>query len=100
MAVGPALPETSIALDNDIFTHWRSQQPYVLKAINEYFSNLKRLPSLTSMTVFEALAGFERLVAKSGQLDPRTQQARDSTDRLIQNCIVLPFNQTAAIIAA
>lgn len=100
MTIGLALPETSLALDNDIFTHWRNKQPYVLNEIAEYIKRLKRPPALTSMTVFETLYGFENGVLKSGGLDELIKQKWIKTEELIQSCIVLPFDQSAASIAA
>lgn len=69
MAVGPAPPETSLALDNDIFTHWRNRRPYVQEAINEYQSRHNVIPALTSTTVFEALRGIEAEAAKDKDVE-------------------------------
>ena len=100
MVVIPAPPEIRLALDNDVFTHWRSQQSYVRKAIEDYLSIHKLVPALTSITVFEALSGFEKVTANSGELDYPIKRARIASEQLIQNCEVLPFDQNAAAIAA
>src|SRR5215212_11755709 len=100
MAVGLALPETRLVLDNDIFTHWRSQQAYVLKPIAEYQSSIKYLPSLTSITVFETLSGFEKISFKLRGRSESAKRSRIRAEQLIGNCIVLPFDQNAAAIAA
>lgn len=60
MAIGPALAETSLALDTNILTAWRYQKRGILEAIADYQSRLKMLPALTSITVYEALYGFEK----------------------------------------
>jgi predicted nucleic acid-binding protein len=96
MAASQAPPEMSLALDNDVFTHWRSQQPYALKEITAYQSRHKVVSALTSTTVFEALSGIEAEAAKNKNVE----QYRIRAEQLIQNCIVLPFDQNAAAIAA
>ncbi len=100
MAVGPALPETSLVLDSNILTAWRFQKRGILEAIKDYQSRLKLLPALSAITVYEALYGFENALAK-GQGDVE-QNRLDSakTEGLIGACMVLPFNQDAAKIAA
>lgn len=100
MAVGPVLPETSLVLDNNILTAWRYQKQGVLEAIAAYQSRLKFLPALTSMTVYEALYGFENSQVKSNKLSEQTKQDRIKTELLIKACVVLPFNQASAEIAA
>lgn len=96
MAVSHAPPEISLALDNDVFTHWRSQQAYALKANADYQSLHKVVPALTSTTVFEALTGIEAQAAKNKDVE----QYRIRAELLIRNCTVLPFDQNAAAIAA
>ena len=101
MPISEASQEISLALDNDIFTHWRSQQPYALKAIAEYQTRHKIIPALTSTTIFETLSGIEAEACKStGEANERIKQARIRVEPLIRNCIVLPFDQNAAAIAA
>jgi len=100
MAIGAVLSETSLVIDTDILTDWRYQKPYVQRAISDYITRAKRPPALTSLSVFEALFGFENKAAKSGSLDDRTVQDRLKTEELISFCPVLPFDQPAAAIAA
>jgi len=100
MAVRQAPPEMSLALDNDVFTHWRNKQPYVRNAIAAYQSMHKILPALTSMTVFEALNGIEAEAAKLTANSEDINWRRLRAAQLIQNCTVLPFDQNAAAIAA
>src|SRR5205085_11219008 len=62
--------------------------------------NLKVLPALTSITVYQALYGFENKSIKPGEPSEQTRQGRSYTEQLIKSCIVLPFDQRAAEIAA
>jgi predicted nucleic acid-binding protein len=101
MAEGPALTETSLVLDNDIFNAWRlGRDQRVLGAIADYQSRLKLFPALTSMTAYQALYGFENKSIKPGEPNEQTKQARIGTEQLIKSCDVLPFNQRSAEIAA
>ncbi len=100
MPVAPALPEISLALDTDVLTDWRNQRPHTLRHINDYFIRQSKPPALTAFTVFEMLQGFEKVAAKPGGLDERTQKDRAQAEQLVQMCDVLPFDQTAAAIAA
>lgn len=100
MAVGPALSETLLVLDSNILTAWRFQKRGILEAINAYQSRLKLLPALSAMTVYEALYGFENALAK-GQGDAEQNRSdRIAMEGLIGSCMILPFNQDAAKIAA
>lgn len=100
MPIGDALPETSLVIDTDIFTDWRYQKQYVEGQIRAYISRAKKPPALTSINVFEVLYGFENKAFKDGRTDERTTRDRETTEKLIQSCIVLPLNQDAASIAA
>jgi predicted nucleic acid-binding protein len=100
MSVGDVLPQTSLVLDNNILTAWRYQKRGVLEAIAAYQSRLKLLPALTSITIYETLYGFENSVVKSNKLSGQTKQDRIKTEQLIKSCVVLPFDQTSAEIAA
>lgn len=93
-------PGTSLALDNNIFTHWRNRHQYVLDAVTQYQSEFKVPPALTSITVFEALHGIEQDIVRKGGLADPWQEAKSRIDELVRNCIVLPLNETAAAIAA
>src|ERR1043165_9577706 len=100
MAVGPALTETSIVLDNDIFNAWRYGDQRVLVAITEYQSRLELFPALTSMTIYQALYGVKNKSIKPDEPNEQTKQARIWTEQLVKSCDVLPFNQPAGEIAA
>jgi predicted nucleic acid-binding protein len=100
MALIQALRETSLVLDTDVFTHWRNQQPLVKKAIADYQSYHKVLPALTSTTVFETFSGIEAEAAKLTANQESIRSHRAQAERFVQNCVVLPFDQSAAAIAA
>jgi len=100
MALGPVLAETSLVLDTNILTAWRYEKSRVVAAIVDYQSRLKLFPALTAITVHESLYGFENKTAKAGKLDDRTRQDRLAIEQLINSCVVLPFDQRAAEIAA
>jgi predicted nucleic acid-binding protein len=100
MAIGPALPETPLVLDNDVFTHWRNSQSYILREINGHYNRLKSLPALTSMTIFEALYGVELEERKNRIAKVQAQQYKDRIKELSEACGVLPWEQNAAAITA
>jgi len=86
-------------LDNDVFTHWRDQQPSIALALKEYESRLKSFPKLPSITIFEAKWGIEKEIIKQGNTE-FLKQKQEGVERLIKICSVLDFNQNAATIAA
>jgi predicted nucleic acid-binding protein len=100
MAIGAVFAETSLVIDTDILTDWRYHKQYVRQAITEYISRVKKAPALTSLNVFEVIYGFENKAVKSNGLDERTTQDRLVTEQLIRDWTVLPFDETAAMIAA
>jgi len=53
-----------------------------------------------AFTVFEALHGIEDDIVKKGGLRQPWEEPRRRIGELVANCIVLPFNETAAEIAA
>ncbi|HLM58028.1 MAG TPA: type II toxin-antitoxin system VapC family toxin [Pyrinomonadaceae bacterium] len=100
MPVGPALPETLLTLDSNIVTAWRYQKRGILEAIAHYQSRLKLLPALSAITVYEITYGFENSLAKAQGNVERTRADFVQADGLINSCLVLPFDQNAAKIAA
>lgn len=96
----PPPPGTSLALDTDVLTHWRTGRPNVLRAINDYQLEFKGSPALTSFTVFEVLCGFEKEAARSRVLLDSNRRAREDFERLVDGCEVLHFDRGAATIAA
>lgn len=100
MSVVTASVETSLVLDTDVFSHWRNRQPYVLNAIADYQTHLKRPPTLSSITIFEALRGTERAVANRATSITDSKDYRRRIEELSDLCGVLPFDGKAAGIAA
>lgn len=99
MAIGPIPPDILVALDNDVLNNWRTGNPVVLAAITNYITLAKAAPALTSITIFEMMHGFENAIIKNGVTD-RLRRDLDHARELTKECIVLPFNQDAAEIAA
>jgi predicted nucleic acid-binding protein len=100
MPVGHPLPDTSLVLDNDLFTHWRNKHPYVLGEIADYINRHKTTPALTSVTLFEARWGFENAAVKKAVTDEESLKYRERIEILSESCVVLPFDRTASGIAA
>jgi predicted nucleic acid-binding protein len=110
MAIAPVLPETPLALDTDVLTDWRKRFLPATQNIIDYIAIHKRPPALTTINIYESLYGFENKAVKEGKPDERTIQDRLETEKLIRQCSflpsgsapsgILPFDQTAAIIAA
>lgn len=100
MTIGPRPAQLSLVLDTDVLNDWRYQKPPVVKALTEYISVVKAPPALASITVFEALHGFEKTAAQAGAMDERTRQGAEQVRRLIDSFTVLPFDRPAAEIAA
>jgi predicted nucleic acid-binding protein len=94
------LPEELLLLDTDIFTDWRYQKSNIVRSIVDYMTKFNAPPALSSTTVFEALRGFEKPSAVSGQYSQATKQSMKETRRLIDVCPVLPFDHKAAVIAS
>src|SRR5262245_36324953 len=100
MGAALALPDTRLVLDTNIFTVWRNQHPSVVSQINDYKSRFLVLPRLTAITVFESQFGFEKELAKFGELDKRWSLTRQQMLQMIQACGVLDLDQQAATVAA
>jgi len=110
MATAPPLPQIPLVLDNCVLRAWRYQEEPVKQNIFDYQQIHKRLPALTSVTVYEALVGYEKTIAQRGGKDERTETDRDEALRLVQlfgsrpsgssASGVLSFDETAATIAA
>jgi predicted nucleic acid-binding protein len=96
----PAFPEDLLVLDSDVLSDWRKSKSYTRRKIDEYVIRFGSLPALTSITVYEALYGFEKKVAASGSYSPLDRQGLQALHDLINDCDVLPFDGDAASIAA
>ncbi|MDQ3713261.1 MAG: hypothetical protein M3388_13725 [Acidobacteriota bacterium] len=102
MPIFSAPPETPLIIDTVIFSHLRNEQPYVQKAISIYYSNTKKLPAISSMTIFEANIGIEEQLISNNIIAEQAESYRQSIDNCVNEYIdtVLPFNTKAAEIAA
>ncbi len=100
MPISPAFSEKSLVLDTDVLTHLRNRQPYAVNLVNEYVIRLSKPPTLTSMTVFEALDGIEKEVVNGNLSEERAQGFRERIEVLSREYGVLPFDGTAAKLAA
>jgi predicted nucleic acid-binding protein len=100
MTLGPSPLDGVLALDTDVLNAWRYQQQPVVRAVSEYIAKFKVPPALTSTTVFEALHGFQKGALLSGEMNERARRDLERLSRLTEGCMVLPFNEGAAALAA
>lgn len=89
MLVEPAI------LDTDTLSELSRGNPHVNQQAREYVAQFGRL-SITSVTVFERLRGYQ-VALRAGK--PFERQLR-VFEALVATCIVLPFDQEAASLAA
>lgn len=82
-------------LDTDTLSELSRGHPQVSARALEYLADFGRL-TITAVTVFERLRGYRRAI-REGKPFERQMQAFEA---LIANCIVLPFDQEAASVAA
>jgi predicted nucleic acid-binding protein len=100
MAIRSATPDILLALDNDVFTDWRSNRPHTLSAITVYQNRNNLYPKLPAMTVFQSRFGFEKEIAKNGPLDEQFEKLRLRMEQIINDCGVLEVDDRATAIAA
>ena len=84
-----------VVLDTDTLSELSRGHPVVRKHALAYLTGFGRL-TITAITVFERLRGY-RLAIRDGKPLERQLQAFEA---LAANCIVLPFDQEAARVAA
>jgi len=89
MELGP------VVLDTDTLSELSRGNPAVRKYALDYLAGFGRL-TVTAVTVFERLRGY-RLAIRDGKPYERQLLAFEA---LVANCIVLPFDQDAAKVAA
>lgn len=101
MYIAANISDTSLVLDNNVFTHLRKDKlPYAEQLVREYIQQHLRPPALTSITIFEALYGVE-LEASSGKLtEEEAQIYRNSIEEVARDFETLNFNKRSAQIAA
>ena len=84
-----------VVLDTDTLSELSRGNAAVRARALAYLAEFGRL-TITSVTVFERLRGY-RLAIRDGKPFARQQQAFET---LVANCVVLPFDQEAASVAA
>ncbi len=95
-----ALPETSLVLDTNVFSHWRNQKPYAKREIDDYIRRLGKPPALPSATIFESLYGVERQLSKGEIKEDDVVKYRSTIEAVSRHCEILPFDSKAAKVAA
>lgn len=93
-------PDLPLALDNNIFTHLRNKQPYVLEQIKKHIANTRSLPAIPSTTIFEANFGIQNSLVKNNITIEQANYQKQEIDRLLSNHTVISFDQRASEIAA
>jgi len=84
-----------VVLDTDTLSELSRGHPVVRERALAYLTGFGRL-TITAITIFERLRGY-RLAIRDGKPFERQLQAFEA---LAANCIVLPFDQEAASVAA
>jgi len=84
-----------VVLDTDTLSELSRGNPFVRERARAYLAAFGRL-TITAVTVFERLRGY-RVAIRAGKPFERQLQAFEA---LVANCIVLPFDQEAASVAA
>ena len=82
-------------LDTDTLSELSRGNPHVSERALEYMADFGRL-TITAVTVFERLRGY-RMAIRDGKPFERQMQVFEA---LVANCVVLPFDQEAARVAA
>lgn len=84
-----------VVLDTDTLSELSRGNPHVMERALAYLADFGRL-TITAVTVFERLRGY-RVAIRDGKPFERQMQAFEA---LVANCVVLPFDQEAARVAA
>jgi len=84
-----------VLLDTDTLSELSRANPDVTGRARAYLLEYGRL-TISSVTIFERLRGY-RQALRAGKLFQKQLQAFET---LVQNCVVLPFDEDAADIAA
>jgi len=93
-------PELPLALDNNIFTHLRNKQPYVLEQVKKHYSNTRKLPVIPSLTIFEANFGIQKALITNKISSEQADFQLQVINILSANHTVISFDQRASEIAA
>ncbi len=93
-------PDMPLALDNNVFTHLRNKQPYVLEYVKGHFLNTRRLPVIPSLVNFEANFGIQKALVTNKIFAEQADFQIQEINKLASIHTVIDFNQKAAEIAA
>ncbi|CAN5656440.1 hypothetical protein BH20ACI4_BH20ACI4_03430 [soil metagenome] len=93
-------PELPFALDNNVFTHLRNKQFYILQKIRKHRSDTMKLPVIPSLTVFEANFGIQKALFTKSISDEQANHQLQQISYLSAIHTVIDFNQQAAEIAS
>lgn len=100
MPIIDSTPETPLSLDNNIFTHLRKKQPYVLQHIKSHIFNTGKLPVIPSLTIFEANFGIQNAIFRNLISDEQANSHLQIINKLATMHTIISFDQKAAEIAA
>lgn len=89
------MDDQPVVLDTDTLSELSRGNPLVRERARVYLADFGRL-TITAVTVFERLRGY-RIAIRNGKPFERQLHAFEV---LVANCIVLPFDQEAASVAA
>lgn len=84
-----------VVLDTDTLSELSRGNPVVKARASAYLAEFGRL-TITAVTVFERLRGYREAI-RAGKPFERQLQAFEA---LVTNCVVLPFDEEAAAVAA
>ena len=93
-------PELPLALDNDIFTHLRNKQKFILEQVKKHYSNTRKLPVIPSLTIFEANFGIQKALVTNKISSEQADFQFQVINILSANHTVISFDQRASEIAA
>lgn len=89
------MPTGPVLLDTDTLSELCRGNQHVAQRARSYLENHGRLTT-SAVTVFERLRGYELAIQQGQAFDRQLQSFR----ALIANCVVLPFDDAAAVVAA
>jgi predicted nucleic acid-binding protein len=89
------VPSEPVLLDTDTLSELSRGNPIVRARASAYLNEFGRL-TITSVTVFERLRGY-RVALRAGKPFEKQRQAFEA---LVTTCLVLPFDDAAAAVAA
>lgn len=84
-----------VVLDTDTLSELSRGNPFVRERARAYLEAFGRL-TITAVTVFERLRGYRAAIREAKPFERQLQ----AFEVLVGNCIVLPFDQEAASMAA